>query len=169
MKAGVQPPRRVAAHLIAVALLAGPAANGSAQGMHVVKVTAPATVAIAAGGSGTVRVQVSVKPGYHVQANPVRNPSLIPITLELERAGDVLTGRPVYPPSKLFRIAGSAEDLVVYDGAFVIESPVRVGPAQLPAQVVLSGTLRYQACTDRLCLAPRSIPVRVPIRVVSQR
>ena len=78
----------------------------------------------------------------------------------------VLPGPSVYPPRKLFRIAGGSEDLVVYDGFFFIESPVRVTQAQRPALVFLKGTLRYQACTDKVCLAPRSIPLRIPIRVV---
>ena len=168
MKAAAWPVQRLTARLLVV-MLAGLAASASAQGTHVVSVRLPEAVEITAGGGGTVRLEVSVKPGYHVQANPVRNPSLIPITLELAGAGEVLPGGPVYPPSKLFRIAGSAEDLVVYDGTFVIEAPVRVGPAQRPAQVALSGTLRYQACTVRLCLAPRSIAVQVPVSVVSRR
>jgi thiol:disulfide interchange protein DsbD len=73
----------------------------------------------------------------------------------------------MYPASKLFRIAGSGEDLVIYDGTFIIEAPLRVGPAQRPAEVVLTGALRYQACTDRLCLATRSLAVRVPVKVLA--
>lgn len=140
---------------------------GFAQATSVVAVTLPAPVEMKAGYSSPLRIQVRVKPGYHVQANPVRNPSLIPITLELGPGDGVRPGRMVYPPGKLFRTAGGSEDLVVYDGAFFIESSVHVAPAQPPGLVVLNGTLRYQACTDRTCLAPRTIPLRgVPIKVV---
>jgi hypothetical protein len=101
-----------------------------------------------------------------VQANPVRNPSLVPITVELAPVGGALPGPAVYPPGKLFRIAGGSEDLVVYDGLFLIEVPVRVPPAQPPGRVFLKGTLRYQACTDRICLMPRNISLRIPISVI---
>jgi len=69
-----------------------------------------------------VRILVKVKPGYHVQAIPVRNSNLIPITLELEPSGGVRPNRTAYPPGKLFRLAEGSKDLVVYDGAFFIES-----------------------------------------------
>lgn len=129
-------------------------------------VTPHTPVEVAAGQSGAARIRVRVRPGYHVQANPVRNPSLVPITVELAPLGGVLPGPAVYPPGKLFRIAGGSEDLVVYDGLFFIEVPVRAAPAQRPALVLLKGTLRYQACTDRICLMPRDISLRIPISVV---
>ena len=165
MKAEIQVQRSGPAYLLLAAILSCPAL-GFAQATSVVTVTLPASVEIEAGHSRSLRIQVRVKPGYHVQANPVRNANLIPITVELGPSGGVRPDRPVYPPSKPFRIADGSEDLVVYDDSFFIESSVRVTQAQRPGLVVLSGTLRYQACTDRTCLAPRSIPLRVPIEVV---
>lgn len=153
------------AYILLATILSCPV-PGFAQATSVVAVTLPAPVEIEAGRSGSLRIQVRVKPGYHVQANPVRHASLIPITVELGPSEGVRPSRPVYPPSKLFRIAGGSEDLVVYDGAFFIESSVRVARTQRPGLIVLNGTLRYQACTDRICLAPRTIPLRVPIKVV---
>jgi hypothetical protein len=156
------------AYLLVATILSCPAL-GFAQETSVVAVTLPAAVEIRAGHRRSFRIQVGVKPGYHVQANPVRNASLIPITVELGPSDGVHPNPPGYPPSKLFRIAGGSEDLVVYDGSFFIESSVRVHRAQPPGVVVLSGTLRYQACTDKFCLAPRTVPLRVPIKVVRVR
>jgi hypothetical protein len=35
--------------------------------------------------------------------------------------------------------------------------------------VVLSGSLRYQACDDRVCLRPSTVPLRLGVRVSSFR
>jgi len=35
-----------------------------------------------------------------------------------------------------------------------------VGPA------VMTGKLRYQACNDRMCLAPKTLDVSLPVEVV---
>jgi hypothetical protein len=166
MNAVVQGRRRQPGYPVLAAMLWSATAASFAQGTSAVMVTPPSPVEIAAGQSAAVRIEVRVTPGYHVQANPVRNPSLVPITVELAPVGGVLPGRAVYPPSKVFRIVGGSEDLVVYDGIFFIQIPVRVTRAQRPGMVLQKGTLRYQACTDKICLTPRNIPLRIPIRVV---
>jgi len=110
-------------------------------------------------------IQVSVKRGYHVQANPVKNPSLVPIVLDVKPDEMVVPGPPVYPLSKKLRLDGSDEDLAVYDGTFVIRLPLTIVPNALRSRLILSGTLRYQACDDRHCLFPVTLPVKLIILV----
>jgi thiol:disulfide interchange protein DsbD len=118
-------------------------------------------------GAGThIAIQVAVKPGYHVQANPVENPDLIPITLKIDAAGSVSVGKPVYPAAKRMRLRGDSQDLVVYDGTFTISLPVKVGLEGAAGDTVtLRGTLRYQACDDRHCLFPVTLPVAVVVTI----
>jgi len=86
MNAVVQACCRWPAHLMLAAMLWSAAAAPSfAQGTSVVVVTPPAAVEIVAGQGAAVRIEVRVRPRYHVQANPVRNPSLVPITVGLLR------------------------------------------------------------------------------------
>jgi hypothetical protein len=35
--------------------------------------------------------------------------------------------------------------------------------------VILSGSVRYQACDDRICLRPSAVPIRLPVRVSAPR
>ena len=43
---------------------------------------------------------------------------------------------------------------------FTVPASAHPGPA------VLTGKLRYQACTDRLCLPPKTVDVSLPVTVV---
>ena len=155
--------RHVAA--LAVLVLLGAASSG-ARAIEVVTVVSPPSVEVKPGAGTRLAVKVVVKSGYHVQANPVENPSLIPITLKMDAAGSVSAGEPLYPPPKRLRLSGETQDLVVYDGTFVIALPVKVGHNATPgATVTLKGTLRYQACDDSHCLFPVTLPVAFPVTV----
>jgi len=157
---------RLAALTVLVALGAIPA---PAHAIEVVAVLAPQGVAVKPGAGTRVALQVMVKPGYHVQANPVENPSLIPVTLKMEAAGNVSVGEPIYPTPKRLRLPGDSQDLVVYDGTFVIALPIKVGrSATVGATVTLTGSLRYQACDDSHCLFPVTLPVALVVTVVER-
>lgn len=154
--------RAAAAGLAALAVLVG---GTNALAADVVGIKLPASLAATAGQQTVAAVEVTVKRGYHVQANPVRNPALIPIVLDMRPAEAVTPGAPIYPLSKIMRLEGSDEDLVVYDGTFTIQLPLTVSREALPGPVTLSGTLRFQACDDKHCLFPVTAPVKLVIQV----
>lgn len=152
----------VSAGLASLVVLVG-AANATAA--DVLSVRPPAAILATAGQDAIAAIQVAVKHGYHVQANPVRNPSLIPIVLDVKPDRTVVPGSPIYPSAKTMRLNGSEEDLVVYDGTFVIRLPLKIAPDAQRGRVPLSGTLRYQACDDRHCLFPVTLPVNLVVEV----
>ena len=64
------------------------------------------------------------------------------------------------------RLPGDSRDLVVYDGTFAISLPVKAaGDAAAGETVTLRGTLRYQACDDRHCLFPVTLPVTIVVTI----
>ncbi len=154
-----------AAALLALAMAAPAAGAALPQFASVATGEAPT---VRAGESVTLRVTVSIKAGYHVQANPVLNPALIPMVLTVPAKPSITVGKPVYPRAKRMRLVGSDEDLVIYDGTFVVEQPVSVSKDSPPGETTLEGSLRYQACDDRRCLLPRSVPVQLKLRVRSR-
>jgi len=157
---------RLAALAVLAALGAAPA---SVRAIDVVAVLPPSGVEVKPGAGTQIALQVVVKPGYHVQANPVENASLIPITLKVDAAGSVSVGEPLYPAPKRLRLPGDSQDLVVYDGTFVIALPVKVGRnATGGTTVTLKGSLRYQACDDSHCLFPVALPVTLAVTVVER-
>ena len=130
-----------------------------------VKIERPATVELRRAGETIVHVPVSVSRGYHVQANPVLDPALIPITLTIERPEGLEVGAPRYPAAKRFKLQGAEDELVVLDGRFSIQVPVRVSGRAAAGKAALKGKLRYQACDHERCLFPRTLPVEIPLRI----
>ena len=154
---------------ISVAAAAVFATNAAATaGVELARVATPHQTALRAGESGLIVVDVIIRRGYHVQANPPAFPNLIPLTLSLVPVPGVEIGSPVYPPPKRMRLAGSGDTLLVLDGRFSIRVPVRLSSAA-PAPVEIRGTLRYQGCDDVRCLSPRSVPVTLRAGLVRRR
>lgn len=153
--------RCLAAAALASALAAAAAAP---EGQHVVEIVGPDQARLPCARDTVLRVAVRVKPGYHVQANPVLDPALIPITLAIAAPAWLEAGPPRYPPPKRLRLRGAEDELVVLDGHFAIEVSVRAARAPSPAQATLSGALRYQACDDERCLFPRTLPLAISVR-----
>lgn len=155
---------RYYAVLAALAVLC--ATPGAVAFADAVEAILPAVAEMTAGSATSIGIQVRVKPGYHVQANPVENSSLIPITLKIDPAAGVTVGRPVYPTAKRIRLPGDDHDLVVYDGEFTIALPVQLTSDFAPGDTVaLNGSLRYQACDERHCLFPVTVPLTLALRV----
>lgn len=115
-------------------------------------------------GSGPVRVPVGVRirRGYHINSNRPNDKFLIATELawhEPPFAVDAIA----YPPAEELRTRFSAVPLAVFSSRIEIVTTFQVGEAPRQARE-LRGSLRFQACTDRACLPPRTIPVTVPLR-----
>ena len=131
----------------------------------VVTATVPKLV-LYAGERGELEVVASIARGFRIQANPASEPFLVPALLEIEGDERVHVGAPEYPPGKPYRLQGTAADLSVYESRLVIRVPVTAhrGPGTGSSDdVVLEGRLRYQACNERVCLRPSSVPVRARV------
>ena len=133
----------------------------------VVTVAQPASVSLVPGSKGEGRLTVTVKNGYHVQANPASEPNLIPLRLEMESDSRVRTGKPIYPAGRPYRLTGAESDLSIYDGTFEIRLPLDAPRGAAPGELTLKGALLYQACNDRLCLRPASVPVSLVVKVAA--
>lgn len=131
-----------------------------------VTVATPPPVLLPAGGTAEARILVTVAEAYHVQANPASEEFLVPVQLRLRGKGGVRAKQPTYPPSQMYRLQGTTEDLMTYEGTFPIVVPVEAAASTPPGDYLLRGVLRYQACDARTCLFPTSVPVALTFRVV---
>ena len=110
-----------------------------------------------------IEIEVSVKEGYHIQANKVKDESLIPTTLEIKGNEFLIVKKHEFPRSKQFKLEGTDNFLNVYDGTFLIK--LFLGPVKNAAEgkYELTARLRYQACDSRSCLFPRTIDFSIPV------
>jgi thiol:disulfide interchange protein DsbD len=123
-------------------------------------------VTVRAGEKGLIHFHVSVKEGYHIQANKVNDEFIIPTTLEIDTHEILTAEEPMFPVSKKFRLEGSSDYLLVYDGSFKIIIPIRAGEKVKKGKYNLTAKLRYQACDDKTCFFPKTFAFSITIKVI---
>jgi len=125
--------------------------------------------AVSPGGRITVAVDVTPKPGMHVYAPGSHYRA---IALVLEKHSLLHMGDAVYPEPALYLFEPLNEAVLVYSKPFRLARTVTAGRtpeerAKLRKQktLTLAGTIEYQACDDRVCYLPASIPVSWSVRI----
>ncbi|HEV8505046.1 MAG TPA: protein-disulfide reductase DsbD domain-containing protein [Chitinophagaceae bacterium] len=131
----------------------------------IVKVVAPG-VSAHAGKDAVVNVSVLVKKGYHIQAHKVNDEFIIPTSLDIVENNIIITGKQAFPAGKKFKIEGSENYLLVYDGEFKITIPFKVQEEIPKGKYTLQAKLHYQACDDKTCFAPKTINFDIGVQVI---
>ncbi len=118
-----------------------------------------------AGGTVTLRAEIAIERGWHVNSHQPTFDYLIPTEVTLELPSGFDPPRIDYPPGEMKRFAFADQPISVYEGTVIV--PVRVmAPASTPAgKLTIPATLRYQACNDRLCLPPVNTAARVEVEI----
>lgn len=143
-------------------LLAAVAAGQTFRGVRPASVLPVPPVAVKAGETVEIVLPVQIRPGYHMNSDKPNEEYLIPTRLEWTVAGFEVEAIE-YPKAEVVNYSFSEKPLSVFSGKILIRSRVRA-PKSLPTGLAeISGTLRYQACTDKACLAPRTVDVKVAV------
>ena len=113
--------------------------------------------------SGTLRVPVTVRirRGYHINSDQPQEDHLIPTRLmwnDMPFSVDSIE----YPSAEEVQYPFSSKPMSVFSSLIEIMTTLQVqdlpdGPNEL------TGSFRFQACNDKACLPPRTIPVVVPL------
>jgi hypothetical protein len=141
---------------VAVLLLAGLSAEAQLfRGFQAASILPPEPVKLKPGAELKIPLVVRVRPGYHINSDKPREEYLIPTTVTWEAPALKLEGVD-FPEAEIVKYSFSDEPLSVFSGEIVITSRFRV-PAKVPAMQEIRGTLRYQACNDKSCLAPTNV------------
>jgi thiol:disulfide interchange protein DsbD len=114
------------------------------------------------GGSAILEVEVTVQPGWHVNADRPLDPYLIPTRASLDLPSGWTATKPNYPPPKLARLSFSEDSLAVFEGRFSITILISVASGAGRPDA-LHGLVEAQACNNQLCLAPAEVPFTVAL------
>lgn len=130
------------------------------------KVSKVKQAAMRIGKSGEAIVTATVGAGFHVQANPVSQPNLVATTLMLDANDAFEVSEITYPDGKMYRLQNSDRDLKTYEGNFDVKVAVKAKAGKAKAgKSEVKGKLRFQACNDKICFFPTSVPVTIPVVV----
>ena len=155
--------RKIAAARLAACLVSlGAAAVAQQFGFSAASIEPHSGVSIAGAGEVRVPIAVRVRRGYHINSNRPNEPYLIPTSLSWDDSPFVVESVD-YPPAEEVQYDFSDTPLAVYSSRIEIVTTFRV--ASPPEDLrELRGLFRFQACNDKACLPPRTIPVSVPVR-----
>ncbi|MGE3803475.1 MAG: protein-disulfide reductase DsbD N-terminal domain-containing protein [Gemmataceae bacterium] len=141
-------------------LLLGLAATGRAdqdrRSSAVAHVRATASK-IAPDGTQTLTFTLTIDPGWHLYANPVRNEDLSSVQTTLRMVGPVEALSIAYPPGD--------EDQDPAVGSFRVyekETMIRATFRRSRPDVPVEAHLRFQACSKSTCLQPSTVMVKLP-------
>ncbi|HSW50179.1 MAG TPA: protein-disulfide reductase DsbD domain-containing protein [Bryobacteraceae bacterium] len=111
-----------------------------------------------------VKLSVRLRGGYHVNSNAPADEYLIPLALTWTTS-TLQVREVVYPKGKMESYSFSSKPLSVYTGNFEILTRFHVPPRAPLGASVVTGRLRYQACTTSMCLPPRTVEVKLPVEI----
>lgn len=135
-----------------------------AQGNALLTVAPPAKVLAKANQQASAKLNVQLKSGYHVNSNSPKEEYLIPLRLTWD-PGALQLVEIAYPKAKMETYEFSKEPLSVFTGDFDVLTTFKVAAAANQGPGVLTGKLRYQACTNTMCYPPASVQVRLPYEI----
>ncbi len=106
-----------------------------------------------------------MRPGYHTNSNTPSDPYLIPLKLTWN-PGPLEAVSVMYPKPAMEKYSFSDKPLSVFSGNFDLSTTFKVPANAIPGPTAVTGKLRYQACNDSMCLAPKTIDVRLQVDIV---
>jgi len=138
---------------------------------HIQLTYSASDAALSPGGTAALILDIDLKPGMHVYAPGVEG-GYIPIDWKMPESKAWIAEPVSYPESKKLHLAAINETVPVYQGHVRIIRDLTIGqqPELAPSlgpdrNLAVEGTFRYQACDEKECYPPRSIPLKWTFRI----
>jgi AhpC/TSA family/Thiol:disulfide interchange protein DsbD, N-terminal len=126
---------------------------------------------VAPGNRVTLVAEVDLAQGVHVYAPEVQGYK--PIHLDIAASPEFALNPAVYPKPKVLYLEAIQEHVPVYEGTFRITQDVTLSTAQDFVRslgegkvIAIGGKLLYQACDERTCFLPTSVPITWQLKVL---
>ena len=132
-----------------------------------------ATAQSVSGSLGTVHkgtaargtVYLSLPGGVHANSNHPGNEYQIPTVVKVTPPRGVVVSRVSYPAGRNRKFAFSETPINVYEGRVPFTFTVKVPGSYKGETVRITATVRYQACTEEVCYAPKTKTVTLTANV----
>ena len=153
------------------AVIVAAAQTGGARGSAgVVKAQAfVSTDAIRPGDKFKIAVALDIAAGYHVQGHQP-SAGLIATEVNFEPTAGLTIKELTYPAPKYVKLESLGlgdEELAVHDGTIYVTAEAEADRSLKPGPLELRARYTVQACNDRVCLAPDTADLAIPVKVVA--
>jgi DsbC/DsbD-like thiol-disulfide interchange protein len=119
------------------------------------------------GSSLQVAVVMKIRTGFHVNAREKSAEYLIATDLKTDLPAGFSAGEVVYPKGKLEKFAFSKTPLNVYQDTVILKMPLTVLASAPTGEQHIPLSLRYQACSQEICLPPVTLNVDAVVNVAA--
>jgi hypothetical protein len=124
-------------------------------------------------GNGTVTrgeaargtVVLRIPGGLHVNSSRPSGEYMIPTTVRVSSVAGVKVSRVTYPRGHDRKFEFSQKPINVYEGRVVFPFTVTPGATFRGRQVRVNVSVRYQACTNEVCYAPKTKTITLTAKV----
>jgi hypothetical protein len=154
----------VASVMLRLGAASAPVSATKLSTSHLDATAYPSDADISVGNRFTIAVDVTPKPGLHVYAPGAAGYRVVTLAIAEQPAIRVLPIQ--YPPSEVYHFVPLNERVAVYQKPFrLLREVVVEGTPQAQAALrgtstlTITGALEYQACDDKICFNPVSVPV----------
>ncbi len=130
-----------------------------AQISTVLTITPPEKIAGKRSDLVTADFKLQLRTGFHVNSNTPNDEFLIPLRFTWTN-GAAEAAEVVFPKPQQEKYEFSTKPVSVFSGEFKAQTKFK-----LVSTGTMIGKLRYQACSDKVCLPPRTIEVKLPVEV----
>ncbi|MEZ5355851.1 MAG: protein-disulfide reductase DsbD family protein [Bryobacteraceae bacterium] len=135
------------------------------QTPHLTVRTSVSNPSVYAGSRLTLMATIALPEKMHVYAPGVDKP-YIPIDWTIAES-PAYTAFPVeYPQSRKLELKAIGETALVYEGKVALVRDIKIAQfrdaekAAKNGKLTIEGGFKYQACDDRICYAPQTVPLR---------
>ena len=149
----------------ALVLLSGVTSPIAAQPPDVAINPVAETDAVHPGTIAHMALAVTLDPGFHVNSNAPLDEFLIPTVLTLDPPAGISLEALAFPEAILLEQLGAEQPLAVFEEAFLIGAALTLDDTLPPGSYAVPGTLRYQACNDRMCFTPTNVQIQFDLTV----
>jgi hypothetical protein len=126
------------------------------EGKQLIAKAGASNATVAPGERVTLILDIDLEPGMHVYAPGVEG--YIPIDWKMQDSQTAAVHAPVFPHSQKLYLKAIGETVPAYRNHFRVTRDITIGrPPDGSGTFAVAGSLRYQACDDRVCYIPQEL------------
>lgn len=115
-----------------------------------------------------VAVELEIKDGWHINANPSNPDFLVPTKLEVRTKQKVKLTKIKYPDHHKLRVKGSPDPYHVYDGKVLVYGLLEIDAAEKSEFAELEFHVNFQGCNEDQCLPPDKIVMKGKLKLAAE-
>jgi len=121
--------------------------------------------AVTRGKASRGTVVLSIPGGLHVNSSRPSGEYMVPTTVRISSTAGVTLGRVTFPKGVDKKFDFSQKPINVYEGRVTFPFTVTPNETFRGREVVVNVTVKYQACTNEVCYAPKTKTIKLKARV----